>query len=78
MFSRVALASLLAASSLNAQFPGADAGAEAAAAWIRLPAPPGAEEATGAMLAQILGLTWSVDRSGNLIRRLGSGTPVVV
>jgi putative aminopeptidase FrvX len=48
---------------------------EAVAQWVRLIAPPGAEDQTGTTLNRTLGSTWSLDRSGNLVKRVGSGSP---
>jgi putative aminopeptidase FrvX len=48
---------------------------KAAAEWIRLVAPPGAEEQVAANLSRNLGAGWQVDRFGNLVKRVGSGTP---
>ena len=48
---------------------------KAAAEWIRLVAPPGAEEQVATSLAKTLGSSWQVDRFGNLVKRVGSGTP---
>lgn len=48
--------------------------AAAVAAWIQFPAPPGAEIAAAARLGQVL-RGWTADAQGNLIRRVGSGTP---
>jgi putative aminopeptidase FrvX len=48
---------------------------KSAAEWIRLIAPPGAEEQVAATLAKNLGDDWQVDRFGNLVKRVGSGTP---
>jgi putative aminopeptidase FrvX len=46
-----------------------------AAEWIRLVAPPGAEEQVAASLVKTLGGGWQVDRFGNLVKRVGSGMP---
>jgi putative aminopeptidase FrvX len=48
---------------------------KAAAEWIRLIAPPGAEEQVASTLAKNLGDGWQVDRFGNLVKRIGSGAP---
>ena len=48
---------------------------KAAAEWVRLVAPPGAEEQVAGSIANKLGAGWSVDRFGNLVKRVGSGTP---
>jgi len=74
MISRISVASLLVTSALSAQSPVKDP-AEAASEWIRLLAPPGAEELTGATLSRSLGQTWSLDRHGNLVKRIGNGPP---
>ena len=47
----------------------------AVASWIHLDAPTGLEELAHAPLLKVLGNTWSADRMGNLVRRVGSGTP---
>lgn len=49
--------------------------AAAAAAWIRLDAPTGVEELAHSRLRSTLGTDWRADRMGNLVRRVGSGTP---
>ena len=75
MIARILAASLI-ASRLVAQSPDADSALLAATAeWIRLLAPPGAEDQTASSLARALGPTWSVDRFGNLVKRVGRGTP---
>jgi len=75
MIVRIAIASLF-ATTLVAQEPTPDTTATGAAAmWIRLLAPPGAEDQTAAGLARTLGPTWSVDRFGNLVKTVGSGSP---
>ena len=48
---------------------------KSAAEWIRLIAPPGAEEQVAATVAKNLGAGWQIDRFGNLVKRVGSGTP---
>ena len=74
MLCRISVALLLVAGASSAQSPGKDP-AEAASAWIRLLAPPGGEEMTGAALARSLGPTWALDRNSNLVKRIGSGSP---
>ena len=74
MLSRIAIASLV-GSNLLAQEPPADsANLRVAAEWIRLLAPPGSEDQTAATLRRSLGTQWSVDRFGNLVRHVGSGS----
>lgn len=46
-----------------------------AAEWIAMIAPPGAEDQVTAALARTLGPSWTVDRFGNLVKRVGSGSP---
>jgi len=53
---------------------GTDPVADAVAAWTHVIAPPGADEATAADLARALP-GWSADRYGNLVKRVGSGSP---
>lgn len=48
--------------------------AAAIASWIAFPAPPGHEAVAARTLAAALP-GWSADRWGNLVRRVGSGTP---
>jgi len=75
MIARFLAASLM-ATRLVAQSPDADSTLTAATAgWIRLLAPPGAEDQTAASLARALGPTWTVDRFGNLVKRIGRGSP---
>lgn len=62
------LASLLASSA------GAQATADAIASWIAFEAPPGHEAAAANALGTALP-GWTADRWGNLVRRVGSGTP---
>src|SRR6185503_8462396 len=45
------------------------------AEWIRLVAPPGAEEQVAATLVRNLGAGWQVDRFGNLVKKVGSCAP---
>lgn len=52
-----------------------DAVASAAAAWTSVIAPPGAEDAASSRLLTQLGAGWTVDRHGNVVKRLGSGPP---
>ncbi|HEX9563475.1 MAG TPA: hypothetical protein VF981_05880, partial [Gemmatimonadaceae bacterium] len=48
--------------------------ADALSAWIHVIAPPGADEVTAAsLLASLPG--WTADRHGNLVKRVGTGTP---
>src|SRR5688572_20768061 len=74
MISRIALASLI-GSNLFAQTPSDSTALRVTAEWIRLLAPPGAEDQTAATLRRALGTDWSVDRFGNLVKRVGSGSP---
>jgi len=74
MIGRALLLSL-AAGSLLAQEPARDPVAESVATWLRVQSPPGAEEQAAATLARTLGSAWSADRNGNLVRRVGSGSP---
>ncbi|HEX7123213.1 MAG TPA: M20/M25/M40 family metallo-hydrolase [Gemmatimonadaceae bacterium] len=62
------------ASAQRASRSGNDDVAAAVAAWIKFPAPPGTESAAAARLGQVL-RGWAADAQGNLIRRVGSGTP---
>ena len=48
---------------------------EAVAGWTAVIAPPGAEDQAAASLARSLGAGWSVDQHGNLVKRVGSGSP---
>jgi putative aminopeptidase FrvX len=48
--------------------------ADALASWIALAAPPGAEQSAAQALQRELP-GWNADRWGNLVRRVGSGTP---
>lgn len=59
----------------NAQSMGSDPIAVAVAAWTPVLAPPGSEPEAYPVLARALGTGWSVDRFGNLVRRVGSGSP---
>jgi putative aminopeptidase FrvX len=59
---------------VQAQFADSTA-LKSAAEWIRLVAPPGAEEQVAATLVRNLGAGWQVDRFGNLVKRVGSGAP---
>src|SRR5687768_18152176 len=74
MLARFAIASLF-GGNLIAQNPSDSSTLAAAAEWIRLIAPPGAEDQTAASLRRTLGSGWSVDRFGNLVKRVGSGAP---
>lgn len=67
----VTLALLLPAPAVG-QAPDPVAGA--VASWLRVIAPPGADDVTAARLARALP-GWSTDRHGNLVRRVGQGTP---
>src|SRR5262245_24760070 len=70
MIARVLAVSLIAAR-LAAQSPDADSDLTAATAqWIRLLAPPGADDQTAAALSRALGPTWTADRFGNLVKRV--------
>lgn len=51
------------------QLPGA------ISAWIALDATPGRERVVGERLTRELGTGWTADAMGNVIRRVGSGTP---
>ena len=76
MFTRFAIASLI-GSNLLAQQPPAPADSATlavAAQWIRLLAAPGSEDQTAATLNRSLGAQWSIDRFGNLIKRVGTGS----
>lgn len=71
----IVIAAALLASPLRAQVaPPDDPAAVAIGAWIAVLAPPGADEESAARLAKALP-GWSVDRFGNAVRTLGSGTP---
>lgn len=59
----------------GAQSPATDAVASAVAAWTPVLAPPGSEPEAYAALSRTLGAGWSVDRFGNLVKRVGSGSP---
>jgi putative aminopeptidase FrvX len=74
MFARIAIASLI-GSNLLAQAPGDSTMLKVSSEWIRLLAPPGSEDQTAATVAKRLGSSWSVDRFGNVVKRVGSGTP---
>ena len=52
----------------------ADAIARAISTWTTLDAPPGHESAAAALLARTLS-GWTIDAQGNLIKRVGSGSP---
>jgi putative aminopeptidase FrvX len=73
MFARTLIAFLF-GGNLLAQSPDS-ATLAATAEWIRLLAPPGTEEEVARDLARRLGAGWSVDRFGNLIKRVGTGMP---
>ena len=74
MVARFAFAIAIAPALIQAQTVDSTA-LKSAAEWIRLIAPPGAEEQVGATLAKNLGAGWQVDRFGNLVKRIGSGAP---
>ena len=74
MLSRIAIASLV-GSNLLAQTPSDSIQLRVTSEWIRLLAPPGSEDQTAATLSRALGTDWSVDRFGNLVKRVGSGSP---
>src|SRR5687767_8041322 len=74
MLARFAIASLF-GGNLIAQSPSDSSTLAAAAEWIRLSAPPGAEDQTAASLRRTLGSGWSVYGFGNLVKRVGSGAP---
>ena len=72
----VRFALLIAVAPALVQAQGADSSAlKSVAEWIRVLAPPGAEEQLAATLAKNLGAGWQVDRFGNLVKRVGSGAP---
>jgi putative aminopeptidase len=52
----------------------ADVAARAIASWTAVLAPPGHESASAALLARSL-RGWTADANGNLLKRVGSGTP---
>jgi len=58
----------------GASFARDDSVASAIAAWIHLDAPPGGEQRATAALRSTLP-AWTVDAFGNLVRRVGQGTP---
>jgi putative aminopeptidase FrvX len=70
----VLLVSILTANGVAAQGTAPDPVAEAVASWIRVLAPPGADDAAAAQLAASLN-GWTQDRFGNLVKRVGSGSP---
>lgn len=74
MLVRIAIASII-GGNLVAQSPTDSLPLRVTAEWIRLLAPPGAEDQATATLRQSLGSSWSVDRFGNLVKRVGSGAP---
>ena len=49
--------------------------AAAVAAWTRLDAPTGLEEHAHPALGKVLGSGWNADRMGNLVKRVGGGSP---
>jgi putative aminopeptidase FrvX len=49
--------------------------AAAIAAWMRLDAPTGVEELAHPALQRALGTGWTADRMGNLVKRVGRGSP---
>src|SRR5687767_11305001 len=52
----------------------ADAVARAIASWTAIAAPPGNENWTAATLNRVLS-DWTIDAQGNLMKRVGSGSP---
>lgn len=68
------LASVLPSLTQAQNHNGRDAIAAAVAAWIDVDAPPGHEPVAAAVLARALP-GWTADAQGNLVRRVGSGTP---
>lgn len=52
-----------------------DAVARAISGWVVVDAVPGNEPAVAATIARTLGAGWTADAHGNLIKRVGSGTP---
>lgn len=71
----IAAALLAPAIALAQRGSGSNTGpAGAVASWIRLPAPPGQEPDAAAQLGRVL-RGWTADELGNLVRRVGSGTP---
>lgn len=72
---RIALLTLMIATRGLAQAPQSDTNIlQQVALWTRLIAPPGSEEQVAAGLARNL-TGWTADRFGNLVRRVGAGTP---
>jgi len=71
---RILVASLV-STPLVAQQTARDPIADAVASWVPVVSAPGAEDQAAASLLRGLGAQWSVDRFGNLVRRVGSGTP---
>jgi hypothetical protein len=65
---------ILSRNALAQSTPADDRTAEAISRWIALPAPAGAEEIAAAQLKTALP-GWNRDALGNLIRRVGSGSP---
>jgi putative aminopeptidase FrvX len=60
---------------LHAQSAPDDRTAAAIAAWTHLDAPTGVEELAHPALQRVLGAGWNADRMGNLVKRVGSGSP---
>ena len=58
----------------SAQAPAGERLSELLARWVALPASPGFEELAAARLQRVLP-GWTTDANGNLIRRVGSGSP---
>jgi putative aminopeptidase FrvX len=71
---RILATPLLAATLSGVAGGQADPVAEAVASWIHVAAPPGADDAAAARLAGSMS-GWTQDRFGNLVKRVGSGTP---
>ncbi len=72
--SRLLFAAVVIGAPLRAQSAGDAALAESLSRWIALTAPPGAEElATVPLMKALPG--WTRDRSGNLIKHAGQGSP---
>jgi putative aminopeptidase len=73
-FFPAALLCVLASRATAQNAPGDDKIAEAISRWISLPAPAGAEELAESQLKSVLP-GWTRDAVGNLIKRVGSGSP---
>lgn len=75
MTTRALLLLLALAPHVAAQSSPSESIARAIATWTAVEAPPGNESATAAMLTRALGAGWTADAQGNVIKRVGSGTP---